>query len=560
MFKKLKEKIEAGEEGNLDKISTSPRRPPGVAVRSPLAENETLSFDDNIVPTTIIQNNEILNGNDQTDSKQSKIEEQNDEEVISEEDSHQQTNVTDLQLILSQLSNDLGILRNEYDDLVKVKETSEEELRTEVIQLETQLEQKNVQQKIMETKISELTWSVESLTSRLQLYSSYDENQTIKRLQKEVSELERSLRERNFEIEILETRLSAQSKQKHDEQAVDIKKIYKLQEKVTSFQTSVLEKDAKLVDLSGMLKMLQKQLSDVDRKREQLDVYVDEQKNRIEEQQKELLEQASNYSLQIQERSLEHEKAMEDLKQQLQDVQSQLKDKEQQLERVVNELPDEPVTRAVLEGFSRTSMVDTFSNKLHAPGVVFRRDANPLVGYVCEDDNERELESPPAILPVENHVDMATTSMDLTAFYQNQIQELKIENEQLEEDLIDKNKTIRIQQQKISDMKKALSKGFKTQESIEPPKPPPMLLKNTGPLPTHRLAIASDVNFQYLKNVVVRFICSREDEACQLVRAISTLLELSTEEEKYIQDYLQYKMSWFGSMPVPPNTPIKHTT
>ena len=87
-------------------------------------------------------------------------------------------------MILSQLSNDLGILRNEYDDLVKVKETSEEELRTEVIQLETQLEQvvifiilnkyftlvllyqKNVQQKIMETKISELTWSVESLTSR----------------------------------------------------------------------------------------------------------------------------------------------------------------------------------------------------------------------------------------------------------------------------------------------------------------------------------------------------------------------------------------------------------
>ena len=61
-----------------------------------------------------------------------------------------------------------------------------------------------------------------------------------------------------------------------------------MQEKVTSFQTSVVEKDAKLVDLSGMLKMLQKQLSDVDRKREQLDVYVDEQKNRIEEQQKEV--------------------------------------------------------------------------------------------------------------------------------------------------------------------------------------------------------------------------------------------------------------------------------
>ena len=40
----------------------------------------------------------------------------------------------------------------------------------------------------------------------------------------------------------------------------------------------------------------------------------------------------------------------------------------------------------------------------------------------------------------------------------------------------------------------------------------------------------------------MKFICSREDEALQLVRAISVLLELSPQEEKHIKEYLDYKV------------------
>jgi hypothetical protein len=47
---------------------------------------------------------------------------------------------------------------------------------------------------------------------------------------------------------------------------------------------------------------------------------------------------------------------------------------------------------------------------------------------------------------------------------------------------------------------------------------------------------------RYLKHVVMKFICSREDEALQLVRAISVLLELSPQEEKHIKEYLDYKV------------------
>lgn len=51
-----------------------------------------------------------------------------------------------------------------------------------------------------------------------------------------------------------------------------------------------------------------------------------------------------------------------------------------------------------------------------------------------------------------------------------------------------------------------------------------------------------DVNFQYLKHVVIKFVCSREDEALQLIRAISTLLEFSPQEEQHVKQYLNYKV------------------
>ena len=51
---------------------------------------------------------------------------------------------------------------------------------------------------------------------------------------------------------------------------------------------------------------------------------------------------------------------------------------------------------------------------------------------------------------------------------------------------------------------------------------------------------------RYLKHVVIKFICSRGDEALQLVRAIAVLLELSPQEEKHIKEYLDYKVEREG--------------
>ncbi|XP_060551549.1 golgin subfamily A member 1-like [Ruditapes philippinarum] len=63
--------------------------------------------------------------------------------------------------------------------------------------------------------------------------------------------------------------------------------------------------------------------------------------------------------------------------------------------------------------------------------------------------------------------------------------------------------------------------------------------------------LEKDINFQYLKHVVMKFMLSREHEAIQLIKAVSLLLRFTPEEQKLIRDTLQWKMSWFGGSQPP---------
>ncbi|XP_055898837.1 golgin subfamily A member 1-like [Biomphalaria glabrata] len=58
-----------------------------------------------------------------------------------------------------------------------------------------------------------------------------------------------------------------------------------------------------------------------------------------------------------------------------------------------------------------------------------------------------------------------------------------------------------------------------------------------------------DVNFLYLKHVVLKFMLSRESEAIQLIKAVSMLLNFSHQEQQLIKETLEWKMSWFGHRP-----------
>lgn len=147
-------------------------------------------------------------------------------------------------------------------------------------------------------------------------------------------------------------------------------------------------------------------------------------------------------------------------------------------------------------------------------------------------------------------------------------------NRELEQQLSDKNRTIKQLQQRLAELKRTLQKELKLkpepeaegkeklpeiraekQERFCPDLPP---VSNPSP-PTSNPTVTNtsdlndkrEINFEYLKHVVLKFMSSREAEAFQLIRAVSVLLNFTREEEDMLKQTLEYKMSWFGSKPSP---------
>ncbi|XP_049620184.1 golgin subfamily A member 1 isoform X4 [Syngnathus scovelli] len=147
-------------------------------------------------------------------------------------------------------------------------------------------------------------------------------------------------------------------------------------------------------------------------------------------------------------------------------------------------------------------------------------------------------------------------------------------NKELEQQLSDKNRTIKQLQQRMAELKRTLQKELKLKPEPEeeakdkiaesvvikqemvcaelPPVSSPSLpTANTTVTNTSDLNDLREINFEYLKHVVLKFMSSREAEAYQLIRAVSVLLNFTHEEEDMLKQTLEYKMSWFGSKPSP---------
>jgi len=124
----------------------------------------------------------------------------------------------------------------------------------------------------------------------------------------------------------------------------------------------------------------------------------------------------------------------------------------------------------------------------------------------------------------------------------------------LEEQISEKNKTIKVLQQRLTDMKKTLQRELKIPSSLldnDADASAAILNPSSSKTVTarHTNSREDDVNFKYLKHVLIKFLTSREYEALHLTRAVATLLHFSPEEERLLQETLEWKMSWFGTRP-----------
>lgn len=138
----------------------------------------------------------------------------------------------------------------------------------------------------------------------------------------------------------------------------------------------------------------------------------------------------------------------------------------------------------------------------------------------------------------------------------------------VESNLADRSKTVKLQQQRLNEMKKTLQKELRVQalpmDSVPcntlPPQTPatidvslnefiPAIPRDNGVT----CSKCDHLNYEYLRHVVIKFMLSRESEAIHLIKAVSVLLHLTADEQKLIKDTLEYKMSWFGSPPTLPS-------
>ncbi|XP_043354620.1 golgin subfamily A member 1 isoform X2 [Dermochelys coriacea] len=134
--------------------------------------------------------------------------------------------------------------------------------------------------------------------------------------------------------------------------------------------------------------------------------------------------------------------------------------------------------------------------------------------------------------------------------------QLKKDNRDMEQQISEKNKMIKQLQQRMTELKKTLQKELKIRPDNEIPE---IREKPNSEVPNAAMTVTNnsdlndsrEINFEYLKHVVLKFMSCRESEAFHLIKAVSVLLNFSQEEENMLKETLEYKMSWFGSKPSP---------
>ncbi|XP_075295549.1 golgin subfamily A member 1 isoform X1 [Opisthocomus hoazin] len=134
--------------------------------------------------------------------------------------------------------------------------------------------------------------------------------------------------------------------------------------------------------------------------------------------------------------------------------------------------------------------------------------------------------------------------------------QLREDNRELEQQIAEKNKMIKQLQQRMTELKKTLQKELKIRPDSEVPE---VREKANSEVPNASVTVTNnsdlndsrEINFEYLKHVVLKFMSCRESEAFHLIKAVSVLLNFSQEEENMLKETLEYKMSWFGSKPSP---------
>ncbi|KAM9744391.1 golgin subfamily A member 1 isoform 1-T1 [Menidia menidia] len=472
---------------------------------------------------------------------------------------------SNLERSLEETRAELLTVRTNHADTVSSLEAQVSRTSCTITELQTLLRHKDESSRAYkertDTQIAELEHQVQEISGKL--------NEAEQQITEKQQQMEKLQGERDAERAFLDqqVRLSEQQSQE---------KISRLEDDLSSLQTAkqtltdrVSHLDKQLLDVNSILKQrteeleeckaelscrqtvsteIAKALEDSRRQKEELQTQVGEATLSLQNSQQELIA--------VTEKLTTREEDIKTLQNEVQSRQDALARLQEEAERLRAQLQlteadrDAQLTGLREELLGQTQQLDSCQARISYLEVEVETLTEQLRGpEVCEEDQNGSV-----------------TVDDL-----DQLQKV---NRELEQQLSDKNRTIKQLQQRLAEFKRTLQKELKFKADSEVdgkerpsesraerlervcPDPPPASALSP---PTSRTTVTNtsdlndsrEINFEYLKHVVLKFMSSRDAEAYQLIRAVSVLLNFTREEEDMLKQTLEYKMSWFGSKPSP---------
>ncbi|XP_010719374.1 golgin subfamily A member 1 [Meleagris gallopavo] len=383
------------------------------------------------------------------------------------------------------------------------EEACEQDLKIQKLQMDLESEKRKIQQQVLsekhhyEQKASEL----ESQIAALQTAWEFDRTAA----QHKISQLEKENENLNGSREEYESSLKKQESV-----------LNKLKEELSSRETVNTEIANTLEETEKQKDKLQQQVSHLASLIKEKDWLIDEKSGMLLKQKEELNQL-----------SQDHEAALLQMHQLRSDVEasnSQALEKEETARKEIEEL------------------------KLQIQELLLAREN--------DEKNVSELEESATALNEHLHLPESRVTEQNGEVTATDVIQLQKDNRELEQQIVEKNKMIKQLQQRMTELKKTLQKELKIRPDSEVPE---VREKTNSEVPNAAVTVTNscdlndsrEINFEYLKHVVLKFMSCRESEAFHLIKAVSVLLNFSQEEENMLKETLEYKMSWFGSKPSP---------
>ncbi|XP_066189079.1 golgin subfamily A member 1 isoform X2 [Sylvia atricapilla] len=414
--------------------------------------------------------------------------------------------------------------RTQHSEAVSYLETRNKELE-EKLQIATESLKKSKEAAVdQDLKIEKLQTDLEDERNQLQqqiLSEKHQYDQKVAGLESQIAALEK-----DWELEKTTSQQRIRELEKENENLKGSKEGYesslKQQEsELNRLKSEMSSRETVSVEIAKALEETRKQREELQQQVSHLNALIKEKEQLIDEKCDLLLKQKEE----LNQLSQDHEAALLQVHQLQLDIeasQSQAVEKEETARKEIDEL--------------KLQVQECLLSKEHEKNVLELEESTRAL-------NNEHFPSPENSV-VEQNGEVAAAD----------VIQLQKDNRELEQQVAEKNKMIKQLQQRMTELKKTLQKELKIKPDSEV-----LELRTNSEVPNASVTVTNnsdlndsrEINFEYLKHVVLKFMSCRESEAFHLIKAVSVLLNFSQEEENMLKETLEYKMSWFGSKPSP---------